>query len=78
MPVGSDSRPVRRMGLIEDVGGEPKLRRFEAEEPEAAPAPSAPPAPVAAQGNEGDLIIPDDEQDATYDTPAFLRQRLHN
>ena len=78
MPAGSDSRPVRRMGMIEDVGGEPKLRRFEGEEPEAAPAASAAPAPASAQGNDGDLIIPDDEQDATYDTPAFLRQRLHN
>lgn len=62
------------MGMIEDVGGEPKLRRFEGEEPEAATAPPAP----QPKGNEGDLIIPDDEQDATYDTPAFLRQRLHN
>ena len=66
------------MGLIEDVGGEPKLRRFEGEDAEtAAPAAKAP-AAAPAQGNEGDLIIPDDEQDGTYDTPAFLRQRLHN
>jgi cell division protein FtsZ len=78
IPPGPDSRPVRRMGLIEDVGGEPKLRRFEGEDAQtAAPAAKAPAAPPV-QGNEGDLIIPDDEQDGTYDTPAFLRQRLHN
>jgi cell division protein FtsZ len=78
MPVGSDSRPVRRMGMIEDVGGEPRLRRFEGEEPPATPVASTASAPAAVQGNDGDLIIPDDEQDGTYDTPAFLRQRLHN
>jgi cell division protein FtsZ len=75
MPAGAESRPVRRMGVIEDVGGEPTLRRCEgdAEAPAALQAAGPP-----AKGSDGDLIIPDDEQDPKYDTPAFLRQRLHN
>jgi len=64
IPQGSDSRPVRRMGLIEDVGGEPRLKRFGDEENELPP-----------QSNEPDLVIPDEENEDNYDTPAFLRHR---
>jgi cell division protein FtsZ len=64
IPQGSDSRPVRRMGVIEDVGGEPRLKRFDAEEHEPA-----------VQKGDPDLVIPDDETDDAYDTPAYIRHR---
>jgi hypothetical protein len=52
------------MGLIEDVGGEPRLKNFGSEH-------NQPPV----QKSDPDLVIPDEGNDDSYDTPAFLRHR---
>jgi len=55
----SPDRPVRRLGIISDEGGEPVLRRYDERSDRAA---------------EGEFTLsPDAQVDEDLDTPAFLR-----
>jgi cell division protein FtsZ len=60
-PVLAGARPVRRLGSITDVGGEPHFKPSEEE-------------PRAAHAAEPDYVICE-EADDDYDTPAFLRKQ---
>jgi cell division protein FtsZ len=53
-------RPVRRMGTIVDEGGEPHLKPFDADD-------------TAVPANGEPFVLSED--DADYDTPAFLRRQ---
>jgi cell division protein FtsZ len=58
--VGDTNRPVRRVGTVVDEGGEPKFKAYEDD-------PTVPDRP------ETEFHIAEDEQEADYESPAFLR-----
>jgi cell division protein FtsZ len=58
--VGDTNRPVRRMGVVVDEGGEPKFKAH-------ADDPSVPDRP------ETEFHITEDEETTDYESPAFLR-----
>jgi cell division protein FtsZ len=58
--VGDTNRPVRRVGTVVDEGGEPKFKAYEDD-------PAVPDRP------ETEFHIAEDEQEADYESPAFLR-----
>jgi cell division protein FtsZ len=58
--VGDTNRPVRRMGVVVDEGGEPKFKAH-------ADDPSVPDRP------ETEFHIAEDEETTDYESPAFLR-----
>lgn len=60
--VGASDRPVRRVGTIVDEGGEPRFKAH-GDEPPAADRPAA----------ETEFTISEDESEADYESPAFLR-----
>jgi cell division protein FtsZ len=60
--IGDLNRPVRRVGVVVDEGGEPRFKAYEGDEPASAP-----------ERNETEFHIADDDQEADYESPAFLR-----
>jgi cell division protein FtsZ len=58
--VGDTNRPVRRVGTVVDEGGEPKFKAYEDD-------PTVPDRP------ETEFHIAEDDQEADYESPAFLR-----
>ena len=58
--VGDTNRPVRRVGTVVDDGGEPRFKAFEDD-------------PVLPERTESEFQIAEDEADADYESPAFLR-----
>jgi hypothetical protein len=58
--VGDQNRPVRRMGVVVDDGGEPKFKA-------RADDPTVPDRP------ETEFHIAEDEEGTDYESPAFLR-----
>ncbi len=64
----ADSRPIRRLGRIEEIEGEPQLCPYEEESTAAE-------QPAAAEPRTGsEFTMSDDEKD-NFHTPAFLRRQ---
>jgi len=61
-PPPAEPRKVRKVASIDDVGGEPKLRKFGPDGAEITPA-----------NGEPDFLISDEENGEDWETPAFLR-----
>jgi len=58
---GATDRPVRKLGMVVDEGGEPKFKAHDTEPPAAPP-----------ERTETEFQIADDEE-TDYESPAFLR-----
>jgi len=63
-PAAAD-RPVRHLGTIVDVGGEPTLQQ---------PAAAAEPLRAKA-ASEGEFVLGEAEMEASFETPTFLRKQ---
>ncbi len=64
----ADPRPIKRLGRIEEIEGEPQLCPYEEESTAAE-------QPAAAEPRTGsEFTMSDDEKD-NFHTPAFLRRQ---